>query len=188
MNELKLKELLARHTTTDMDKLELSRRISSEHTFQSVDECVEYIKKMATFVSANSCLSDGSNVNTFKEVPILVINVIDEAICSLIYEIYQQINLGDQDFLAYIKHRIEELQCTINGTAYPEEYIPIKSSLRNVLALINLLSFPVYHKEETIPSQLSYEYYKLMHTMYSLARPRDSYFRKLTEYYRNKYM
>ena len=41
MNELKLQELLARHTTTDMDKLEFARRINSEHLFQSVDECVE---------------------------------------------------------------------------------------------------------------------------------------------------
>ena len=186
MNELKLQELLARHTTTDMDKLEFTRRINSEHLFQSVDECVEYLTKMMVFVSVNANDPKGTNMNTFKDAPVLAINTIDEAICSLIYEIYQQMNHVDQDFLAYIRNRISELQKTIIDTRYHDEFIYIQSAVYAMLMLISFLSVPVYHKQETMYSQLSYGYYKMMHTMYALAKPRDEYFEKLTKYYAEK--
>lgn len=186
MNELKLKELLARHTTTDMDKLELARRINSEHLFQSVDECVEYLAKMMTFVSVNPDDPKGPNMNTFKDCPILAINTIDEAICSLIYEIYQQMNHADQDFLAYIRNRIDELQKTIIDTIYDVEFMYIQYAVYDMLMLISYLSIPVYHKQETMHSRLYYGYYKMMYTMYALAKPRDEYFEKLTKYYAEK--
>ena len=186
MNELKLKELLARHSTRDIDKLEFLYRIRTEHLFQSVDECMEYLTKMATFVSINPCDPICSDSNTFKSSPVLAINVIDEAVCSLIYEIYEQIYHGDPDFLSYITHRVEELMNTILNTKYPKEYIQIQSDLYAMLMLIKFLSMPVYHKEETLCGQMSYAYYKLMYTLYNLARPKDDYFSDLAYYYEKK--
>lgn len=187
MNELKLQHLLARHPTTDMDKLELTKRIKSEHLFQSVEECVEYLTKIVVFVSVNPDSPSGPNMNTFRDAPVLAINVIDEAVCSLIYEIYQQINCKDPHMLAHIQRQISDVIETINYTEHPKMYTDIKNALYNMMVQIYLLSFPVKHKEEDLPGKLSYYYYRLMYTLYNTAKPRDEYFDKFAKYYASKY-
>lgn len=186
MDKLKLKELLARHTTTDMDKLEFARRIGSEHLFQSIDECLTYMTKLMTFVSMNPDDPDGTTMDTFKNSPVLFINIMDEAICSLIYEIYHQMENVNQDFLAYIRLKIEALGDILINTEYSGDYVYIRTQLHAVVMLLSFLATPVYHKEESIQSQLSYAYYQLMYTMYSLAKPYDEYFTTLANYYFGK--
>lgn len=186
MDKLKLKELLARHTTTDMDKLEFARRISAEHLFQSIDECLDYMAKLMSFVSMNPDDPDGATMDTFKDSPVLFINIMDEAICSLIYEIYRQMEDINQDFLAYIRIKIEALGDTLINTEYSGDYVYIRTQLHAVVMLLSFLATPVYHKEESIQSQLSYAYYQLMYTMYSLAKPSDEYFVTLANYYLEK--
>lgn len=186
MDKLKLKELLARHTTTDMDKLEFARRISAEHLFQSIDECLNYIAKLMSFVSMNPDDPDGTTMDTFKDSPVLFINIMDEAICSLIYDIYHQMEDINQDFLAYIRTKIEALGDTLINTEYSGDYVYIRTQLHAVVMLLSFLATPVYHKEESIQSQLSYAYYQLMYTMYSLAKPSDEYFVTLANYYLEK--
>lgn len=186
MDKLKLKELLARHTTTDMDKLEFARRISSEHLFQSIDECLDYMDKLMSFVSMNPDDPDGTSMDTFKESPVLFINIMDEAVCSLVYEIYNQMEDINQDFLAYIRTKIETLGDKLINTEYSGDYVYIRTALHAVVMLLSFLATPVYHKEESIQSQLSYAYYQLMYVMYSKATPSDEYFITLANYYLEK--
>lgn len=189
MNEHKLKELLARHTTTDMDKLEFVGRVSSEHLFVSVDECAEYLKKTITFTSTDpheNSPFDGTSVNSYKNYPVLVINTIDEAVCSLIYETYHQLNYEDPFFLAHIKDCVDDLLNFIVNIDHRAPYAFIRTNLHTVLMLIDFLASPTYHKEESLYSQLSYAYYFTMKSLYENAKPRDEYFSKLASYYAEK--
>lgn len=186
MNELKLQHLLARHMTADMDKLEFTRRIASEHLFTSIDECFEYLTKMITFVSVNPDDPKGPNMNTLNDAPILAINVIDEAVCSLIYEIDQQIYRKDNDFLGYISNKVTELSNILLNTKYPEKYASVKSSLYAMLMLISFHTMPIPNKEEVLYSQVSYGYYQLMRDLYKAVTPKDDYIRTYTAYYELK--
>ena len=185
MDELKLKHLLARHTVYDIDKLEFSRRIASEHLFQSVDECIDYLYKVIKKTPINPDDPNGICTSTFKSSPILVINIIDEAICTLIYEICQQIHGEDQDFVMYINHRLDELirYFVQNRPDYDEM---INASLLMMLVMVKCLSVPVPHRQETAMSMISQEYYHLMKCLYENAQPRCEYFNKLTAYYKLK--
>lgn len=186
MDEVKLSTLLARHSCYDMDKLEFTRRIASEHFFNSIDDCINYMEKMIIFENLNSDDPNGIYMNSFEQSPILIINVIDEAVCSMVYEINLQIYRKNLDFLAYIKHRVEGIAYTLSNTKWPEKYGAIKSALYGMLMLISFHSSPIPHREEILNSQVSYGYYQLMYTLYSCARPKSDYFSKLTAYYKLK--
>lgn len=186
MDEIKLSTLLAMHSCYDMDKLEFTRRVASDHAFNSIDDCVNYMEKMITFKNLNNDDPNGICMNSFEESPVLIINVIDEAICSMIYEINLQIYRKDLDFLAYVKHRVEELAHILANEDWPEKYAAIHSALYGMLMLISFHSSPIPHREEVLTSQLSYGYYYLMYALYSNARPRTDYFSKLTAYYNLK--
>lgn len=185
MDELKMKHLLARHTTRDMDKLELTRRVQSEHLFVNVDEAIDYLGHL---VSNKSFNPDDMFFMSFKRSPILVINIVDEAVCSIIYEIYQQIYRKDNDMLAYIRNRITEFRDELmNKVARDDkDNWPYYDDLFTMFMMLDFLSFPVYHREESLPHQVSYAYYSLMCTMYKTARPYDTYCLKLHTYYESK--
>lgn len=186
MNELKLQHLLARHMIADIDKMEFPRRIAAEHLFTSVDECAEYLTKIMTFISVNPDDPNGPEMNTLKDCPILAINVIDEAICSLIYEIDQQILRKDKNFLGYTSHKVSELSNILLNTKYPPEYSAVRSSLYAMLMLISFHATPIPNREEVLYSQVSYGYYQLMRDLYRAAKPKDDYINKFTAYYELK--
>lgn len=186
MDELKLQHLLARNMVIDIDKVEFPRRIAAEHVFTSIDESIEYLTKVMTFISLNPDDPKGIEMNYLKDSPILAINIIDEAICSIIYEIDQQILHKDKDFLGYISTRITDFSNIILNMEYPKEYIPVKRSLYAMLMLIGFHTMPIPNKEEVLYSQVSYGYYQLMRDLYRTVKPKDDWVRKFTAYYELK--
>ena len=185
MDELKLKHLLSRRfAVIDNDRLWFQNRIKSEHLFVSVDECLEYLYAIIHEKSFNP---DDPFFISYKDSPLLVINVVDEAIVSMVYEIYQQIDRQDESTLAYYRDKIEEFYFTlqniadgINKTNYEYRYY---HSLLVLLTHILYLCTPTIKREEIRPYRLSYSYYLLMYTLYDNAKPEDSYFGMLRHYY-----
>ena len=76
MNESIIYKLSTRHQSTDDDKLKLVYRIRAEHVFISVTECIEYIKYAV------------EDIYNKTDVSIVDINIIDEAICAIIKEVF----------------------------------------------------------------------------------------------------
>lgn len=188
MDELKLKHLLSRRfAVIDNDRLLLQNRIKSEHLFISVEESLEYLY---TIIREKPLNPDDPFFISYKENPLLVINIVDEAIVSMIYEIYQQIYRKDESMLSAYRNQIEafyfELQNKADGVDMSNYEYRYYHSLLVLLIRIMYLCVPDNERskrEETRPYQLSYSYYVLMYTFYNNAKPKDSYFGMLEHYY-----
>lgn len=185
MDNLKLKHLLSRRfAIIDNDRLLLINRIKAEHLFVSIDEALEYLYMIIREQSINP---DNLFFSSYKEEPLLTINIVDEAICSIIYEIYQQIYRKDEGLLSVYRNKIEEffyeLQNKADGIDINNKEYVYYHPLLVLLVRIIYLCTPNIKKEEFRKYQLSYAYYVLMYTFYNNIEHKDSYFEMLEHYY-----
>ena len=178
MQLFKLKHFLSRRiSATELDKLPLARRLQSEHLFTSVDECIAYLNSIVFEKSLNP---DDPFFISYKNEPIFAITMIDESLCSIIYESYQQRVSGDNQLLGYTRYLIDEF---MNNLANKVDSIdPSKAeykwhrALLTIIADIAIICTPEEQVEEVSDKKLAISYYTLMLELYKYARPYDKYF------------
>lgn len=185
MEDFKMKKLLARRDTTIcLDEFELARRIKSEHLFTSVDEALGYMK---TIINNRPINKDDPFFTSYKDSPVLVANVMDEAVCSIISELFMQDFRLDADALGYYSVQISNFNdMLLNLKPEKRKEYPFLPELFTLMDSIYYLAFPIHHKEENPFGKLSTDYYTLMAMIYGSAKPLDNYFLKYYNYYISK--
>lgn len=183
----KLRPLLATHQNVfETDKLSFLNRIRSEHSFQSVQDCLEYLNIIITnkLINPDNILPIYSEFDYF----ILKINIIDEAICSLIYETFISISRDNEDLLKYNLVYLEEFRFDLRYIM-DEGISSVNTFFRPLFMIISLL-ISLYHnhnlevdKEEDSKKQLAKNYYLMMYYLYSYSPIKDNYFRSMQNFY-----
>jgi len=183
----KLRPLLATHQNVfETDKLSFLNRIRSEHSFQSVQDCLEYLNIIIT----NKPINPDNILPIYSEFDysILKINIIDEAICSLIYETFISISRDNEDLLKYNLVHLEEFRFDLRHIM-DEGISSVNTFFRPLFMIISLL-ISLYHnhnlevdKEEDSKKQLARNYYLMMYYLYSYSPIKDNYFRSMQNFY-----
>ena len=178
MNNSILKNLLSRHLPIyENNKFRLSSRIKDDMIFNSTTQAVEYL----------SLVIDGKAINQDNILPshseeksyIVTINIVDEAICSILHEIFLQVDRHDPEFVEYISFQLSELENKIH------KYLDLKDSnaehfkcLRPLLDLIISIRL-LYNKkidQRFFVTQVAKLYYILMLNMYiTIGQEDDEY-------------
>ena len=177
MNESIIYKLSARHQSTDDDKLKLVYRIRAEHVFISVTECIEYIKYAV------------EDIYNKIDVSIVDINIIDEAICAIIKEVFVT-PVEDEHNRSFYRWKLEELYSDL--LKYPGTF-DFRSDLiialnKIIKELINI-SNPNMHdsSEDTYVFSITNKYYYLMWYMYkNVKKELSCYITEMLEYYSDK--
>lgn len=183
----KLRPLLATHQNVfEIDKLSFLNRIRSEHSFQSVQDCLEYLNIIIT----NKPINPDNILPIYSEFDysILKINIIDEAICSLIYETFISISRDNEDLLKYNLVHLEEFRFNLQYIM-DEDISSVNTFFKPLFMIISLL-ISLYHnhdleidKEEDSKKQLAKNYYLMMYYLYSYSPIKDNYFRSMQNFY-----
>ncbi len=183
----KLRPLLAtRQNVFETDKLSFLNRIRFEHSFQSVQDCLEYLNIIIT----NKPINPDNILPIYSEFDysILKINIIDEAICSLIYETFISISRDNEDLLKYNLVYLEEFRFDLRYIM-DEGISSVNTFFRPLFMIISLL-ISLYHnhnleidKEENSKKQLARNYYLMMYYLYSYSPIKDNYFRSMQNFY-----
>lgn len=183
----KLRPLLATHQNVfETDKLSFLNRIRSEHSFQSVQDCLEYLN----IIIANKPINPDNILPIYSEFDysILKINIIDEAICSLIYETFISISRDNEDLLKYNLVHLEEFRFDLQYII--DEGISSVNTFFKPLFMIISLLISLYHnhnleidKEEDSKKQLARNYYLMMYYLYFYSPIKDNYFRSMQNFY-----
>ena len=183
----KLRLLLATHQNVfETDKLSFLNRIRSEHSFQSIQDCLEYLNIIIT----NKPINPDNILPIYSEFDysILKINIIDEAICSLIYETFISISRDNEDLLKYNLVHLEEFRFDLRYIM--DEGISSVNTFFKPLFMIISLLISLYHnhnleidKEEDSKKQLAINYYLMMYYLYSYSPIKDNYFRSMQNFY-----
>jgi len=183
----KLRPLLATHQNVfETDKLSFLNRIRSEHSFQSVQDCLEYLNIIIT----NKPINPDNILPIYSEFDysILKINIIDEAICSLIYETFISISRDNEDLLKYNLVHLEEFRFDLRhimdeGISSVNTFFrPLFMIIYLLISLCNNYDLEVY-KEEIYKYQLSIYYYKTMYLLYKQIKIQDNYTRTMQNFY-----
>ena len=183
----KLKPLLSIHQNPfEIDKLSFLNRIRSEHTFQSVQDCLEYLN----IIINNKSLNPDNILPIFSELDyyIFKINIIDEAVCSLIYETFITILRDNKDLLQYNVSLLEQFNIGFYSIINKDQYLPNKF-FRPLFMIIYLLISLSHnydlenYKEENYKYQLSIYYYKMMYLLYKQSTIQDNYTRIMQNFY-----
>ena len=195
MNELKLQRLLSRKSVSgEMDKFTFFNRIKSEHLFLSVSEAIEYLQATIHSNSFNpDSIGEVSSQSLFYTIQginkwNLITNVIDEAICSIVFEIFQQRFRDENDNLEIIYFECcefrEELIKLIQDESKPEKELCFYKPLLTVFETIcGMLSSNDLQNQEVYTKKLAKFYYQLMYTLYKFSGPYNDYNRKMENYY-----
>lgn len=183
----KLKPLLARHKVLyETDKLSFYNRIKSEHSFQSIQDCIEYISIIINNKPIN--LDNILPVYSEAEYDILKINIIDEAVCSIIYEIFHLIWRNNKEVLEYSTKILEDFNNSLFNKIKEDKDSKIKFYRPLFMIIVTLISLCEHSnlendREEFYKKQLAYYYYKLMYDLYDYVSIKDNYTRTLQNYY-----
>lgn len=183
----KLRPLLVTHQNVfETDKLSFLNRIRSEHSFQSVQDCLEYLNIIIT----NKPINPDNILPIYSkfDYSILKINIIDEAICSLIYETFISISRDNEDLLKYNLVHLKEFRFDLRYIM--DEGISSVNTFFKPLFMIISLLISLYHnhnleidKEEDSKKQLARNYYLMMYYLYSYSPIKDNYFRSMQNFY-----
>lgn len=183
----KLKPLLARHQNLyETDKLSFYNRIKSEHSFQSIQDCIEYMSMIVN----NKPLNPDNILPVYseEEYDILKINIIDEAVCSIIYEIFHLIWRENKEVLEYSTKLLEDFSTLLLNKIKDTEGSTVKFYRPLFMIIAYMGSLCKYHnfeqdKEESFKKQLAQYYYKLMYDLYDQISTPDNYSRTLQNFY-----
>ena len=182
MDDITIKHLLSRRFEYSSNRdTEFSNRIKSDHWFHSIKECVIHLHS----VIYDSPYTYGSiGFNSYKQAPVFGINIIDEGICSIIYEIFQYRYRNDLDELNHTESLLKELIDDINhqydklkNQNHLSNYFFVMSALRDIMMSIHDICIPIEEiHEEAIFELLSQQYYHLMYYAYSDIHSEDVYY------------
>lgn len=193
MDTFKLTRLLAKKSTICIDNFEFSRRVNGEHLFCSFDEAMDYLE---TVIINNSALNPADPFFvSYEDKPVLMINIVDEAVSTIIFAVSSYTFHRDYDSLGYVEHRVDEFNDSIRNFSDADKVrIPFYTALFNMMEHIHNYAIPVDHHltggqyEEVDFGKLSRAYYYLMYEMFNLAKPYGDYehFNKYKKYFDSK--
>ena len=184
MNNIALKALAAEKQTTDQKLFRLNNRIKNEHYITDISESSSWIE----FFVDNKLTGIVSNQNIIFT-PVLILNIIDECICSIIYDIFK--NKDNKDLLNYYNQSLEFLINRIsiklkNNKDFSKkqiQHMKICNKLVNLLNDIYYLCIPVNNKEECSEYKLAKDYYSFMYEYCVYHEKENDYFEKLKHFY-----
>lgn len=192
-NTYKLKSLLARNPYAfETDKLSFLNRICSEHIFQSTQDCLEYLEIIINNKPINP--DNILPVHSSEDYTILKINIIDEAICSIFYEIFYTINRENKNILSYSTKLLEDFRTLLYSKIEEDKSVTTKFFRPLFMIIITIISFcnlpnigHNYGKEEFYKKQIAKYYYELMYYLYDQVLEKDNYIRTMQNYYRHMF-
>ena len=185
MNTYIFRHLSAKHRNFSTNNLHLDSRISADCLFDSVEECLEYLEKI--------CLEKPINLDdvffvSYLDTPILYANLIDESICSIIYQGFQLRRDKCQDLLAYYRNKIDMFIDTLQNMAISTNKTIqlIRSALVVCLSKVSIIFNPTSTTEELLLGELPLYYYNLLYTIYSQLSngKEDRYMTKCRDLYK----
>ena len=176
IDTLKLKRLSARNTNVRFNsKMNLSYKLKNEHVFSSISECLEYLEYIIYNKSLNP---DDLFFDNYKDLGVLYANIIDESICSIIYEAYHLIYRHDDDMLAYSRNLVDQFQNKLNNyilhSTVPNSQLLVFKALLQCLSVVSILLNPTDSREEINCGDLALYYYNLLYTTYSYLSENDT--------------
>lgn len=185
----KIKSLLARNPYTyETDKLSFLNKIKSEHVFQSVQDSLKYLQKVINNKPINP--DNILPVYSFEDYPILKINIVDESICSIYYEIFHTINRENKDVLSYSTKLLEEFRSLLYSKIEEDKSITTKFFRPLFMIIVTIISYcnlpnikHDYGKEEFYKKQIARYYYEMMYYLYDQVIEKDNYIRTMQNYY-----
>ena len=185
MNTYIFRHLSAKHRNFSTNKLHLDSRISSDCLFNSVESCLDYLEKVCLDTPIN--LDDVFFVS-YLDYPILYVNIIDESICSMIYQGFQLRRDKCPDLLAYYRNKIDEfIDMLRNMTESKDKTIQlVRSALIVCLSKVSVIFNPTSTTEELLLGELPLYYYNLLYTIYSQLSngKEDRYMTKCRDLYK----
>ena len=182
MTEFQIKLLSANNKSAlNLDSLKLFNNIKKEHAFTSITDATEAIWEtiMKAINPDNPEMMSGGDL--FSP---LFINTIDDAICSIIYELYQSDN---GDIVLMIQHVLMMMASTL------DVYKPIYECKDNriqrlVERLKNILSrLGIYGLDLTNRRAISLNYYDIMYYLYSNKKIKTKDDNIIINYYKQLY-
>lgn len=182
MTEFQIKLLSANNKSAlNLDSLKLFNNIKKEHAFTSITDATEAIWEtiMKAINPDNPEMMSGGDL--FSP---LFINTIDDAICSIIYELYQSDN---GDIVLMIQHVLMMMASTL------DVYKPIYECKDNriqrlVERLKNILSIlGIYGLDLTNRRAISLNYYDIMYYLYSNKKIKTKDDNIIINYYKQLY-
>lgn len=194
LSELKIQELSSRkfYPITN-DRITFNARLKAEHLFTYVDEATYYIDRIVAYhtIEDDIDLMAGQTFDIHNNMTrTLIINVIDEAIISIIYEVLHQIHRNDISFVLFIQTLIENSKdkIKIHYTSDKENHIKDIWFYEELYIVLNKISYicnPTNEdkREEIISSELALAYYNLMIRLNEGID--DQYNKDLVEYYKS---
>lgn len=167
----KLQILSARKNYHDLEQFKLYNRVRSEHVFISVDEALAYLDAVMYGKRINpNNIFDQFNRSTFLDADLfLCVNIIDEALVSIIYEIYQlnrnkaygDINIIQQKLLAFSNFDLS------NPDIFKVFPLDSLALLQKIILIIASMCVPTFLKPVE-STELAYWYYKLFLGLYTI--------------------
>ena len=190
MNTIDIKKLSARKTSVfGTEHLCLSYRIKTVTYFTSVDEVILWLSKI--YLTPDKPLDldawDPSLGTLAPTDEILKINITDEAICSLCYELFYQYDRKDPNFISNIVEKLTQFNYQLREKE--------DSNLKDLIYLLDQIIFiyntnisqPEFrsYKEERLSTMLARNYYLLLYNLYDKVFIQDDYTTKMKGFYAN---
>lgn len=167
----KLQILSARKNYHDLEQFKLYNRVRSEHVFLSIDESLGYLDAVIYGKRINpNNIFDQFNRSTFLESDLfLCINIVDEAITSIIYEIYQLNRRKSVNDIEFVKQKLLAFSNFDLNNPDILKVFPVDSLflLQKILLIMSSMCTTSFLKpiEST---ELAYWYYKLFLGLYNM--------------------
>lgn len=177
MNEFQIKVLSANNKSAlELDKLKIFYRIQKWHAFTSVQDALNGIED-AIKNNINPNLIQKPNPDSISQ---LQINVIDDAVCGIIYEI-QQLKLKENtDDIISISLMVNNFCKDVIGKI--EKQNNISEEVNSMLLFIGYFCGN-YFDSNISHNQLAYIYYTMMHNLYKMKKPLTDDDKFIIEYY-----
>ena len=182
MTEFQIKLLSANNKSAlNLDSLKLFNNIKKEHAFTSVVDALDAIWEALTKNINPDNPEMMSGGDSFSP---LFINTIDDAICSIVYELYHS---DDGTILLAIQHLLMKMAGTI------DVYKPIyQSDDRRISILADklrhiLVALGVYGLDLTNRRTISLWYYDIMYYLYNNKKIKTKDDKIIADYYKQLY-
>ena len=182
MTEFQIKLLSANNKSAlNLDSLKIFNNIKKEHAFTSIADATDAIwQTIMKAINPDNpeMMADGDLFSP------LFINTIDDAICSIIYELYQ---CDNGDLLLMIQHVLMMMADTLDvyKPIYECKDNRIKrlaEKIKNILAILG-----IYGLDLTNRRAISLNYYDIMHYLYSNKKIKTKDDNIIINYYKQLY-
>ena len=188
MNSIALRVLAAHHQPREKDLLEFGKRLMSEHLIVSVSESIDIIKSYIFKNMSDIIDEDLPSIDLFSN-PVLIMNILDEAVISMTYYIFTAHRSKDSDLLGYYRTMIDDFLPSVKKAVdNTKSRDGVLVYLYNYLCDLSHASMPCVYdvNEEMCTSKMSNDYYLLMYFYCASVFPCNVYFKELRNFYASR--